>query len=77
MIWQDWVITIGQYFFAITLLPTLFSRSLPPIKTSFPTSLILYSFAFTFSTLGLFHSTLSSLVVATVWLAIAIKKFKE
>jgi hypothetical protein len=75
MIWQDLVIAIGQWFFAITLLPTLFSKELPPYFTSIPTGMILIIFGFTFGTLSLWNSAISSIVVGCVWLSIAIKKY--
>ena len=74
MQWQDIVIAVGQWFFAITLLPTLFSSQLPPIKTSCPTGIILIVFGFTFMTLGLWNSSISSFVVGGVWLVIAVKR---
>ena len=71
--WQDKVISTGQWFFAATLLPTLLSEQLPPLTTSVPTGAILLTFSATFATLRLRNSSLSSLVVGCVWLGIAVK----
>jgi len=71
--WQDKVISMGQWFFAVTLLPTILGEQLPPLSTSVPTGLILVVFSATFATLRLKNSSLSSLVVGCVWLGIAVK----
>ena len=77
MIWQDIVIAVGQWFFAVSLLPTLFSKNeLPPLTTSIPTGTILLVFGATFYTLGLTNAWISSVVVALVWLAIGFRKLK-
>ena len=71
--WQDKVLAFGQWFFALTLLPTLLGEQLPPLSTSVPTGLILLTFGGTFATLRLGNSSLSSFVVGMVWLSIAAK----
>lgn len=75
MIWQDIVISSGQWVFFISLLPTLFSRDLPPYLTSIPTGIILIIIGIAFATLGLINSMLSVFAVGLIWLLIALKKY--
>lgn len=77
MIWQDAVITAGQWFFALSLIPTLLSEDLPPLLTSISTGLILIIFGLTFYTLDLWNSGISSTIVGLIWLMITFKKIKS
>jgi hypothetical protein len=77
MAWQDIIITIGTFIFAIALIPTLKSADKPPVSTSLTTGLTLIVFAVTFSTLGLWFSFVMNLVTGSLWLTLALQKAKE
>ena len=76
MPWQDIVITIGTFIFAIALIPTLKSKDKPPISTSLTTGLTLLIFALTFASLGLWFSFIMNLVTGTLWLILARQKIR-
>ncbi len=68
MSWQDWVIGAGQLLFAVALVPAVFSRKRkPPFFTSMLTSVVLFSMAVCFVTLGLWFSFGSASVCAFLW----------
>jgi len=67
LIWQDWVITIGQLLFFVALLPSVFSEDKPNRWSSLMTAIILATFAYTFWTLGLFWGAFTSTLVTLAW----------
>lgn len=75
MIWQDLVISIGQFVFIVSLMPTLLSKDIPPIKTSLPTGLFLLLFGFSFLTLGMYMASLTSTINGIEWLILSYQKF--
>ncbi|MBI4120892.1 MAG: hypothetical protein HY457_01380 [Parcubacteria group bacterium] len=70
-LWQDKVISIGQWLFFFALLPSIFSPEKPAFWSSILTATILMVFAFTFSTLKLRSATVSSVVVSVGWYVLA------
>jgi len=74
--WQDIVIAVGQWIFAIALIPALRAKGKdkPPISTSLLTGTILIIFAFTFFTLNLWNAAVSALVVSVCWFTLVIQK---
>lgn len=77
MLWQDWVFSIGTWVFAIALIPTIKSKEKPPLSTSAPTAFFLALFAFTYFTLSLYLSAVSSLSTATAWFILALQKYRQ
>lgn len=75
MIWQDMVLTGAQLFFAVSLLPSIFSKDKPAFATSLMTSLMLYVICFVNFTLNLYGASLGLFVVATLWGILAIQKY--
>ena len=72
--WQDMVFAVGNLSFAIALVPSLRSEEKPHLATSVLTAAWLYAFAATYSTLGLPFSAAISVVLATLWAALAIQR---
>ena len=77
MPWQDKVIAIGQWLFVIALIPTIKARDKPALSTSLMTGTILGVFAFTFTTLSLWISALSTLLVSGMWFILALQKYRQ
>ncbi len=77
MVWQDFVFAIGTWIFIIALIPTIRSREKPPLSTSLPTGLVLLVYVFTFATLELWFSMISSSVLAVLWLYLAWQKRRK
>ncbi len=75
MVWQDIIFFIGQWVFLVALVPALTSREKPPVSTSLITGLILVVFSFTYFTLELWLSAISSALIAAAWLTLALQKF--
>lgn len=71
--WQDYVLTFGGIGFAIILLPALRNKKtkMPLVSSAF-TAFILYVFAATMASLGLYFTAASNLLTAGMWTAIAI-----
>ena len=71
--WQDWVMSIGQWLFIIALLPTIFSSNKPPLLTSILTAIVLSSFVVALSSLGLIISAISTGLTCVCWIIIAVQ----
>lgn len=71
--WQDWVLAIGQFIFAVALLPSVFSINKPHWASSLLTSSVLSVFSYTFWTLGLLWSTAMSALVAATWFVLLLQ----
>ena len=74
MFWQDFIIGIGQWFFAASIIPSIISRNKPSVWTSLPTAILLLIFSYAHFTLGLYCSMVSSIVVSTMWVILFIQK---
>ena len=77
MLWQDWVFSVGQVVFLIALIPTIRGKDKPALTTSAVTSLILAFFAYTYFTLELWFSTVSSIAMTAAWATLAIQKYLQ
>ena len=62
--------------FIIALLPSIFSKDKPAIATSLITGTVLTIFAFTFATLSLWLSAVSTMFVSIVWFILAFQKWR-
>jgi hypothetical protein len=73
--WQDIVLSAGNVFFCLTLVPMLRHPIRPPLLTCIPTALALLLGGFVFATLHLWLTALSQTVQGLQWLALALKNF--
>lgn len=76
MAWQDIIIAAGQWVFLLALLPSIFGKDKPALATSIATSGVLAVLAFTYSTLSLWVSTISGILVSVAWFILAVQKHK-
>lgn len=75
MIWQDLVFTLGGLLLAVLLLPMVRDPdAAAPRTTSVPTAGVLYAFAATFTTMGLYASAVTNTATALCWTFIALKR---
>jgi hypothetical protein len=72
--WQDIALSMGNFFFCITLVPMLRHPQRPPLLTCVPTGLGLLAGGFVFTTLHLWFTALTQIVTGLQWLALAVKK---
>jgi hypothetical protein len=74
MIWQDYAITLIIYMFVLVTIPQVIDilkkKTRLNLITAGPTAIGNYLLAFVFSTLGLWISVTSSILIATLWLII-------
>lgn len=75
-LWQDWIFAIGQIFFLLALLPSVFGKDKPSKYSSAPTALVLYLFSYTFYSLDLIWGAIMSFLVAVVWTVLFFQKLK-
>ncbi len=74
--WQDYVLTVVQVFFCITLIPMLIAKEKPPLASSISTGLTLFISAAIFSTLHLWLPAISQTIVGIQWLALAYQRWQ-
>ncbi len=75
--WQDWVLAIGQIFFFLALLPSVFSNDKPSKYSSAPTALVLFLFSYTFYTLDLAWGASTSFLVGVIWTVLFFQKLRQ
>ncbi len=74
MVWQDVVISIGQWIFVVALLPSVFGKDKPALSTSLITGAVLAAFAVTFATLLFWNSAISAAILSLTWFVLAVQK---
>ncbi len=77
MHWQDIVISVGQYIFALALLPSIFSADKPALSSSVLTAVVIIVFGATYVTLGMWSSAIASAVLALGWSVLAFQKYTQ
>ncbi len=75
MEWQDIVISVGQLIFVLALLPSIVGKDKPAVSTSLINGVILAVFTFTFASLELWFSTISSAMISLAWFFLARQKY--
>jgi hypothetical protein len=77
IMWQDYVMTAGQWIFTVALVPTIrHPRNKPPVSTSLLTIVLLLVYVGTYASLHLLISSLSTLALALAWGIIAVQRFR-
>lgn len=75
--WQDWVVSILQWVFILSLLPTVFhATQKPPVSTSLLSGIGLIILSATYFTLDLTVSTFSSFLLGTLWIVVAYQRYR-
>jgi hypothetical protein len=75
--WQDVILSGGNIFFCITLIPMLRHPGRPPLLTCIPTGLALLAGGCVFATLHLWLTALTQTITGLQWLALAFKRAPE
>lgn len=65
--WQDYMITAIQFGLSLALLPMVFGRDKPDEMTSLSNAVLLYVLGWVVFTLDLYVSSVSAVLVASVW----------
>ena len=75
--WQDWVVGIILWIFAVSLVPTILHASnKPAFSTSLLTSLGNFVMAYVFATLDLWNGSLAALAIAIAWSIITVQRWR-
>jgi len=77
LIWQDYVLAIGNWLFAIALIPTIIGKDKPAFSTSIMTSVILTIFAFCYFSLGLKWGAMAMGFGALAWWILTIQRLMK
>lgn len=75
MNWQDLVLTIGQIVLTIALLPSVFSKDKPALKSSLIYGTVLIGFTLTYLSLSLYLTAASTGLISILWFVLAIQKY--
>lgn len=67
MIWQDWLICIGCFVLAVSMIPSVTGKEKPPRITCGIMASVLLSFAVAFGTLDLWLSLAGAMSQVTMW----------
>lgn len=70
------VLAGGQWIFIVALLPSVFGKDKPALSTSLLTGAVLSLFAFTFTTLSLWVSAVSTELSSLTWFLLALQKYR-
>lgn len=76
MMWQDYIFTIGSFVFIIALIPSILSKDKPAIASSISTALVLTIFSFTYFSLSLWLTTITTAGTAMAWHILAFQKYR-
>lgn len=75
MMWQDLVLAVGGFGFAVALLPSVLSKTNKPARLScLMTGSILLAFCVVYLSFGLILGTISTLLTAVMWFILLFKR---
>jgi uncharacterized membrane protein YdjX (TVP38/TMEM64 family) len=72
--WQDVILSAGNIFLCLTLIPMLRQPERPPLLTCIPSGLVLLAGGFVFATLHLWLTALTQTITGLQWLALVLKR---
>jgi hypothetical protein len=75
--WQDWVLSIGSLLFVIALLPSIFGKDKPALKTCVLTAIVMTAFSITYGSLGLWYTMFTSAIVTIEWYILWYQKIRQ
>jgi uncharacterized membrane protein YdjX (TVP38/TMEM64 family) len=75
--WQDVVLSAGNIFFCLTLIPMLRHPVRPPLLTCIPTGIALLAGGCVFATLHLWLTALTQTITGLQWFALASKSARK
>jgi len=74
--WNDIVFTVGSLLLSVALIPSIISAYKPDARTSFLTGSVLAVFSVNYLTLGLYFSTVSTVLSAVLWYVLMVQELK-
>lgn len=73
-VWQDWTLSIGSFFFAAALVPSIRTTDKPAVLTSLITGSWLGVFTVVYGSLSLWRSVVATALTAVLWFVLAAQK---
>lgn len=67
MLWQDIVLTVGQFVFSLSLIPTIRAKEKPALSTCVMSAVMLTIYIPTLLSLQMYVSSFATVLVATGW----------
>ncbi len=78
MHWQDIILTIGSWIFAIVLIPSIRSKTdKPALSSSLLTAILCTTYIFVYLSLRFWTTSVSMSVLALAWWILAYQKWKQ
>jgi hypothetical protein len=74
---QDWILLVCYIIFTLALLPSVFGKDKPDLKTSGPTALVVLTFAITLCTLELYKAAAINFFTAACWIILFVQVWKQ
>ena len=75
--WQDWVIAVCQWGFALALFPTVFGEEKPEVLTAVVTAVLACAVAITFATIPLFWAAIATGSTSILWSVITVQSWRK
>ena len=76
MAWQDIILSVGSWIFAVALIPSVVSKDKPALSSSLMTGSVLGVYAVTYVSLSLWVAAASTVLVAGMWFTLAVQKYR-
>ena len=77
MKWQDVIMMIGSFIFAIALWPSVKGKDKPALSSSLITGTVLLIFSICYATLGLWLAFSTNFLTVIMWYILAFQKFRR
>ncbi|MEK7583543.1 MAG: hypothetical protein AAB483_04050 [Patescibacteria group bacterium] len=77
MAWQDIILTVGSWIFAIVLIPSIRSKDKPALTSSLLTALLCTIYIAVYISLHFWTTSISMAVLATMWWILAYQKWRS
>jgi len=77
MRWQDIIMMIGGFIFAVALVPSVRSKDKPALSSSLTTGTVLLVFCVCYATLDLWLAFSSTILTVIMWYILAYQKMKS
>jgi hypothetical protein len=77
MVWQDLILTSGQFLLFASLIPSVLSKDKPALPTSVLAAVVLGAFGVVYITLHLWFTAVMVAVTCLTWALLAYQKYVQ
>jgi len=75
--WQDFVLTLANVAFMVSMIQAVRDKQKPPLTTSVPSAVALIFVCIVQLTLGLYLTTAFSFVIFCLWTVVGIQRYRQ